>query len=58
MAVAWAISICFIKYPKKTMIYLNNNKLDDETYNKALLKIRQSLQVDKTTKQIVKSMKR
>lgn len=29
MAVAWALSICFIKYPDRTMIYLKNNNLDD-----------------------------
>ena len=58
MAVAWAISMCFVKFPKETMGYLKQNNLDDETYNKALQKIRESLQVDKATKEIIKSMKR
>ncbi len=58
MAVAWAISICFVKYPKETMSYLKDNKLDNETYNKALQKIRESLRVDKETKEIIKGMKR
>ncbi|MEG1502582.1 MAG: hypothetical protein RR370_04260, partial [Synergistaceae bacterium] len=58
MAVAWAISICFIKYPKETMIYLNDNNLDDNTYNKALQKICESHRVDNETKAIIRSMKR
>ncbi|MDF2500253.1 MAG: putative alkylation repair enzyme [Anaerosporomusa subterranea] len=58
MAVAWAISICFINYPKKTMAYLQNNILDDFTYNKALQKITESFRVDKETKALIRSMKR
>lgn len=58
MAVAWAISICYIKFPQKTMKYLNNNTLDDFTYNKGLQKITESLRVDEETKQLIKSMKR
>lgn len=58
MAVAWAISICFVKYPEKTMVYLKKNTLDDFTYNKALQKITESFRVDKETKTIIRSMKR
>ncbi|MBU5299487.1 DNA alkylation repair protein [Clostridium sporogenes] len=58
MAVAWTISICYIKFPKQTMEYLKNNTLDDFTYNKSLQKITESLRVDKETKIIIKSMKR
>ncbi len=58
MAVAWAISICFIKFPYKTMKYLKDNTLDDFTYNKSLQKIIESLRVDKETKSIIRSMKR
>lgn len=36
MAVAWAVSICFVKLPDITMDYLRSNSLDDFTYNKAL----------------------
>ena len=38
MAVAWALSVCYVKYPGKTLPYLRNNSLDDFTYNKALQK--------------------
>lgn len=58
MAVAWAISICFIKYPDETTIYLKDNHLDDKTYNKALQKIRESLKIDKKTKEIIRTMRR
>lgn len=58
MAVAWAISNAFIKYPKETMQYLKKNSLDDWTYNKALQKITESFRVDKKTKEIIRSMKR
>ena len=58
MSVAWAVSMCFVKYPDETMAYLKNNNLDNFTYNKSLQKIRESLKVDKDTKEIIKSMKK
>ncbi len=57
-AVAWAISMCFVKFPDLTMDYLHHNTLDDETYHKALSKITESLQVDNATKQKIRAMKR
>ena len=58
MAVAWAISIYFIKVPDLTMEYLKDNRLDDWTYNKALQKITESFRVEKSVKEQIKSMKR
>lgn len=58
MAVAWAVSICYVKLPESTMEYLRNNTLDDFTYNKALQKITESNRVDKETKSLIRSMKR
>jgi len=58
MAVAWTICDCFIKFEDKTMKYLNSNKLDNFTYNKALQKIIESNRVDKDTKDIIRKMKR
>jgi 3-methyladenine DNA glycosylase AlkD len=57
MAVAWAVSICYVKFPEPTMKYLKNNSLEAFTYNKSLQKITESLQVDKQAKIIIKSMK-
>ncbi|KYH28133.1 MULTISPECIES: DNA alkylation repair protein [Clostridium] len=58
MAIAWAISVCYVKFPEKTMEYLKNNRLDDFTYNKSLQKITESLRVDKETKALIRNMKR
>lgn len=58
MAVAWALSMCFVQYPEIVMPYLNENHLDDWTYHKTLQKICESLQVEKETKKVIKSMKR
>lgn len=58
MAVAWAISVAFVKFQDKTLKYLENNNLDDWTYNKALQKIRESLRVSDETKEKIKNMKR
>ena len=58
MAVAWAISVYFVKHPQKTMSYLKNSSLDNWTYNKALQKITESYRVDKDTKQQIRRMKR
>lgn len=58
MAVAWALSVCFVKFPELTMRYLKQNTLDDFTYNKALQKITESYRVDAETKQLIRQMKR
>lgn len=58
MAVAWAVSICYVKFPEPSMDYLKKCCLDDFTYNKALSKITESLCVDKETKQVIRKMKR
>jgi 3-methyladenine DNA glycosylase AlkD len=58
MAVAWAVSICYIKLPEFTMTYLNSNSLDNFTYNKALQKITESYRVDPETKKMIRSLKR
>ncbi|OXM83425.1 DNA alkylation repair protein [Paenibacillus rigui] len=58
MAVAWAISICFVKLPSPTRAYLTHNVLDDVTYNKALQKITESNRVDQRTKTWIRSLKR
>lgn len=58
MAIAWAISICYIKFPEKTFEYLKNNTLDDWTYNKAIQKIIESYRVDEDTKELLRKMKK
>jgi 3-methyladenine DNA glycosylase AlkD len=58
MAAAWAISLCYIRFPQLTHSYLEQNALDDFTYNKALQKITESLRVDQATKERIRGMKR
>lgn len=58
MAIAWAISMCFIKYPDQTIVFLKDNTLDDFTYHKALQKITESHRVDQETKMQIRQMRR
>lgn len=58
MAVAWAVSMCYVKFPGKTEEYLNRCLLDEFTFNKSLQKITESRSVDKETKKRIRGMKR
>ena len=58
MAMAWAVSICYVTYPERTWAYLDACRLDDVTFNMALRKITESLRVDKTTKDTIRKMRR
>ena len=58
MALAWAISMCYVRFPAQTTIYLQNNRLDDFTYNKSLQKITESHSLSAESKKIIRSMKR
>lgn len=58
MAVAWAVSVCYVKFPALTLEYLRNSSLSDFTYNKALQKIIESLRVSREDKELMRSMKR
>lgn len=58
MAIAWLLSIGYIKQKEKTLAFLNNNELDDFSYNKALQKIIESYRVSKEEKEIIRGMKR
>ena len=58
MAVAWAVSICYVKQPDITLPFLINSCLDDFTYNKSLQKICESLKPSAEEKAMIKAMKR
>ena len=57
MAVAWAISICLIRFYNETIKYLRIAKLDKFTYNKALQKAIESYRITKEQKEELKNMK-
>ena len=58
MAVAWAISICLIKYYDETLEYLKNTDIDIFIYNKALQKAIESYRVNNEQKILLRSMKK
>lgn len=58
MAVAWAISVAYVKFPQKTMALLKQNHLDDFTHNKAIQKMIESYRVEKEVKEKLREMKR
>ena len=58
MSVSWLISICYIKEKDKTIKYLDSNKLNEFTYNKALQKIIESKRITKQEKNILRNKKR
>lgn len=58
MAVAWALSVCFVKCRERTLEYLCNNNMDKWTHNKSIQKIIESLRVSSEDKEIVRALKR
>lgn len=58
MAVAWAVSMCYVVDTKKTEIFLKTCRLDDFTYNKAIQKVIESRQVSAQKKEKLKGRKR
>lgn len=58
MGTAWAVSICYVRYPERTTGYLRTSRLDDFTYNKALQKITESRCITAQQKETVRGMKR
>ncbi|SDD56928.1 3-methyladenine DNA glycosylase AlkD [Paenibacillus sp. UNCCL117] len=58
MAVAWALSVCFVKQPGRASELLLDNTLDDFTFHKTLQKITESFRVDAETKAWVRSLRR
>lgn len=58
MAIAWAISFSYIKFPEKTMKFLTNNDLDPFTYSKSIQKIIESNRIDTDTKNMIRQLKK
>lgn len=58
MAVAWTISVCYVKFPFKTEEFLVKNLLDDFTHNKSIQKIKESFRVAEKDKLRLKSLLR
>lgn len=58
MAVAWLLSICYIKFPVQTERFFQNNHLDAWTHNKAIQKICESFRVSLEAKKHLRTLKR
>ena len=58
MAIAWLLSVSYIKQKEKTLKYIKNNKLSNFTHNKAIQKIIESYRVSKEEKEFIKTLKR
>ena len=59
MAVAWAISICLIRYYDRTVKYLQEEAdLDNFTYNKAIQKAIESYRITNEQKDFLRNMKK
>ncbi len=51
MAIAWLISICYIKQKEKTLLFIQNNQMDNWIQNKSIQKIRESTRINKEEKE-------
>lgn len=56
MALGWAISICYMKFPEETFMYLKKNHLSSITYRMAIRKICESKKVTMIDKKRVKQL--
>ena len=58
MAIAWAVSICFIKFPDKTYEYLWHSHLSNWIFNKAIQKCIESYRISTEVKEKLQLLKR
>ena len=58
MAIAWLISMCYIKHKGRTLTFLKKHKLDVWTHNKAIQKIIESNRVEDSDKLMLRGLKR
>lgn len=57
MAIAWAISVCYVKFRDKTLALLKSQTLNSFVQNKAIQKIRESFRVTAEDKELLKKYK-
>lgn len=57
MAAAWAVSVCYVKFPAETLALLQRRTLPPFTQNKAIQKIRESYRVPKEDKDMLLAYK-
>lgn len=57
MAVAWALSVAFVKYKEKVLPLIKSKCLPKDVHNMTISKIRDSLRVDSDTKKYLKTLR-
>lgn len=57
MAIAWGISVCFVKFPEQTKTFLEKTEWDSFTLRKALSKIMDSYRVAEENKEWVRKFR-
>lgn len=57
MAVAWAVSICYINYPDKTFEFLKRTKISPWVFNKSIQKITESIKIGKNLKDKARALR-
>ena len=57
MAVAWAVSAAYIRFPEKALNLLKSRELDPWTHNKAIQKCRESRRISEEDKQMLLLLK-
>ncbi len=57
MAVAWAVSVCYVKFPKETLALLKRRTLSPFVQNKSIQKIRESFRVSREEKDTLLAFK-
>ena len=57
MAVAWALSVCYVKFPQQTLALFKQYSLQPAVQNKAIQKCRESLRVSKADKAMLLNYK-
>lgn len=58
MAVAWALSVCLVKYYNKTLQVMKISNLNKITYNKAIQKARESYRITEEQKEALRKLKK
>ena len=58
MAVAWAVSICLVKFYDETLKFLSNSNLDKFTYNKSIQKAIESYRITNEQKDELRKLKK
>lgn len=58
MMVAWLLSVVYVKFKEKALLFINDCQLDDFTFNKTINKICDSNRIKKEEKIMLKEMRR